>query len=451
MAPPAYGTLQSSTPKSSPDQINDTAKTMLQLLSNCINNTEETMKVCAKLRAEMPELPAELRQIVDRIVEDSQSIVKLRERIARLDQSVKNGNHRHMKEEFQTMIDNLDTISTEKINMFIDVLTKVEASRVKKKSESTGRVLEAMNPNLISEATVNKFMNLLKDRNQKFLDCLNSLRRGLPVLAADQERQYNANLTVPSFNRTQQAKKLFILGENLEKSLPPPVQKFFVGNIIIEGNPSNASVVNDGNLSVRNNSPRWLKGFIHSSNESVLEEVELILESTFADTQNFTNLSQQRNTTQRGMTARFEHEGAQGQDSFAVVVLNANDVTTETSKFIALVESSETGKIVPVEVSIVPSSPEGNVHGRVVAMREAEKQAGTQFEGNQDPMANWYSEIPETYSSRFDAAPDNASNKDLLESFRVFDETQFPGEISNLMEFSWNESLPMTEKHSSEK
>lgn len=352
-----------STPNETPQlSAENAAKSALEVIENCIKNGQEILKVCRN--DGIAKSPA-LKQITDRIEEDTKAVVQLKEKVASLHESARNGNQDAMKWQFVEMMSETGNISMEKLQMFSDLLCLTETSSVKKKFQESEQELLKIDKNSMPDENARKFTEMLVSRNRKIIDCLDFVYKLLPkvFVAKSGEDQKLLELST-TMNRSKKPRKLYILGENFAQQPLQENQFSFLGNITIEGG--------SGDLQpsrlASNQQPHYrqlLSGYLEDD-EGNLDQVFLKLTEPFGDLMNFTDVGLQN------LTAKIEIDGQMSEHPLPVVeidLLAGQTPTEEAAKVIAIVENNRTGGNQEIEVALVPTSPQEAVHGRIVGLK----------------------------------------------------------------------------------
>lgn len=361
-----------STPESSSDQFERALSSALDVIARCITSSEKLVKECENYKTAGAGASPFFLNIIKRIQDDTQAVVSLKKKFSQLNRSIKSGNLQQMREEFDRMMKSVDNISTEKIKMFSEVLCVTETANVKKRFLKTEKELTEMDETQLPDEKTKNFANMLIERNKKLIRCLDYFNILLPKLPTGPQSQQFLNVMPrgPAFDQSQLAKKLYILGESLQQRLPDEKRASLIGKVLIEdesGSSQKPSRIEDTQQQVR----RLLSGFLEDSAGN-LEEVRLQLTEPHGDLMNFSDTSVGVNRT---LTARVEIAGKRMEKSLPVVEVElSEDQPSETSaKLIAIVENRETGHQQPVEMSLVPTSPETQIHGKIVELQQAVK------------------------------------------------------------------------------
>jgi hypothetical protein len=357
--------LKTSTPVGTSHLTAETStKTALEVIENCVKNGQDLLKACAKVKDDGSVKSAALKQMIDRVQEDTKAIVKLKEKFVKLHESVRDGIQESIKQDFVEIING--EISKEKLQLFSDLLCLTETSNVKKKFQESERELKKIDKNSLPDENTKKFADMLVTRNQKIIECLEYVYKSLPKLLAVKGGDDDRFLEVLSVsNRTKAPKKLYILGENLTR--PPQEHEFsFMGNITIEGGAGDLQP----SRFMSHVQPQYriiLSGYLEDD-EGNLEEVALKLMKPVGDLMNFTEVGV------HNLTAKIELDGQVIDQLLPVIEIDVFDgqkPTEEAAKVIAIVENERTGMNQEVEVALVPTSPQQTVHGRIVGLQSA--------------------------------------------------------------------------------
>ena len=170
-------------PESRSDQFEATLKSALDLIMSCIANSDDLVKTCDQYQKdEGNEMSAGFKKIFERVTEDAKMIVKLKAKFIKVNESVKSGDLESIKKEFDSMINSIENISSEKLKMFSDLLCLTETSNVRKRFAESEKELNSMDPNLFPDEKTRKFGKLLAERNKKVISCLDYFYALLPKL-----------------------------------------------------------------------------------------------------------------------------------------------------------------------------------------------------------------------------------------------------------------------------
>ena len=174
-------------------------------------------------------------------------------------------------------------------------------------------------------------------------------------------------------------KKLFILGENLQqKMFHFQGSEKLIGNVLIEDESGNCQSSCRAKCDQNQEYRHVLYGFLEEDNGS-LEKVRLELTEPIGDLINFSNSSSGFN---RSLTARIEIDGKSLEEYLPVVeidLLNENS-SPEAAKVIAIVENNLTGRPQKVEVALVPTSTDKQIHGKILEIQSATSRPPTTHE-----------------------------------------------------------------------
>lgn len=359
-----------STPEGSSDQFETAMKSALNVITNCIANSEDLINLCKNYQQqEGINMTPGLKIIVDRIIEDTKAVVNLNAKVAKIKESVKSDNFETIKNDFDGMMRGIDTISNEKLKMFSALICLTEASHVRKRLAQSEKELNEMDPSLLPDDKMKKLARVLVERNKTIMDCLDNfyaLMSKLPDAVSGQPG--------PTKSCSKLPKKLFILGENLQQKLPDlAVQTKLIGSVVIEDESGKCRSPSRRKFDQPNDYRYLLSGFLEEDNGN-LQEVRLELTEPIGDLINF---SEDSSGFDRPLTARVEINGNPLEMSLPVVEIDLldKDMSAEAARVIAIVENKETGMPQKVELSLIPTSPEKQIHGKILEIQSASRQS----------------------------------------------------------------------------
>lgn len=372
----AFRKQLSSTPIASPEcsleKIGSVAQTALDIIGKCVENGEDVERFYNDSKTAGAGQSPAIQEIINRTREDTKAMIQLKSKIKQLNESVRSGNRNAIKNDIENMISSLEKLSAEKIQMVSDVLCLTETSKVRKKLEATDKIYDTIDLKTLHDKT-RLFVKLLRSRNQKVIVCIGEVYNTLKNLLSDKRVVLPAGEPIQSpMNRSQTPKKLYILGENLQQRLDDQYWATLIGNVVIEDlNNSSRSpprLRNDQqNLEYRHT----LSGFLEDDAGN-MERVALELSEAVGD---FMNFSDDSFESPKKLTARVHLNGQDLEESFPVIEIDLRDeavnISKEAARVIAIVQNDRTGRTEPVELALVPTSPEKRIHGKILELMSA--------------------------------------------------------------------------------
>lgn len=118
-----------------PDQFEYSLKSALNVIISSISNSEDLLKFCESYqRKEGNQMLPGIKQYIQRTVDETQAILKLKEKITKVkvslgvrDEKETKRDFEDVKRDFNNMISKTEGISREKLKMFSDLLSLTEA------------------------------------------------------------------------------------------------------------------------------------------------------------------------------------------------------------------------------------------------------------------------------------------------------------------------------------
>lgn len=339
--------------------MSENLKCVLDLLQNCIHNGHEVKKLCDGTPETLKSNEL-IRQFVEKINEETKALEKMKKKIFSMMDSNTQKDYDKLKDELQNMINSMDSISNENVNQVIEALMRSKTSKTMRKFADWENLVKDFKGDNVTK----EFVNVLIDRNQKIIKCLNRVIDKLPILAT---ANCNNEALPPTPKRNR---KLFILSDDLQKTiaLPDRRQMSKIGTVTIHSDGSAAqatSVSFEGQtLMPRRN----ISGFLLDDVSGI--EVHLELREDFSSsTSDLIDLSS--TTSKLEASLKLEGEPLENIEIFEISIL---DIPNEV---IAVVENDQTGEREEVAVQIVAAEPNNEVHGRIVEIKSpTESQQG---------------------------------------------------------------------------
>ena len=366
-----------STPNDSPqeslEEMQEVVQSISQVIDGCIKSGQEVLKQWHQSRPERFEQSPILQQIIDRIKNDTESIVLLKECVKKLRDSLQSKEGNAIKKNLSTMMNNIDNISEAKLKMIADVICLTQASNVKQKFEATDKDLDAFEKSGNLDGATKKLVHLLIEQNRKVLACLKYAYGLLPtMLSGEDSRKFQKISSAIQLvvDQSDGPKTLFILGENLNRTFRhQPTDLELIGKVTIEEQIAGVSPKN-GARSPRSpqNRRKWLNGMLQDGN-GIMEDVVLELTEPMGDLIDFSGDAAGLNRT---LVAKIERNGKEVDRSLLVVEVDVADVFEGNSpKAIATVQDDRTGQVQDMEVQIVPTQVNETIRGTILELKSA--------------------------------------------------------------------------------
>ena len=342
------------------------AKTALEVIENCIKNGEQILKACEDSKADGLEKPLKLRKVIERIEEDTKAIVNLQKKIELLQESAKKGDRDRIKKYFDEMMTSVGNISTEKLELLTELMCLTETSNVRKKFRETEGELRKIDGS--SDRKTKEFAEILVTRNRKIVECLDYVYKLLPKLLVVKDGVEGKSKEVSeSMNRSNIQFKLYITSENFPVLSPENFDFDLLANLEVDGSYEDSPQLETSH----NTHPRHLlRGFIEDD-DGHFEEIVLKLIEPRANSANFSDSGVQNLSA----TIQFKGTKILHEVSMVEIDLQPEQKTQqdlqESSKMIALVHNDQTGMNQSIEVSMVPTTPEKQIHGRIIELQPA--------------------------------------------------------------------------------
>lgn len=358
--------LMTSTPNLSPDitvdQIKDTVQSALSVIEGCVSTGESIMDLWKKAGASKKS--RDLKRIIDRNREDLQAMIVFKEKIKKVNESMRHGNNEGIKDDLQEMINRFDEVPAEKLKMMTDVMCLAEASNIRKRFEQTGLELQNIDKSSLPDLNTKRLAYHLEERNRKLIVCISYVSKLLSKLFADSslcdKAVPNQAMQASIKNRSKSTRKLYILGERLDMELPVSSSNFeFIGNLQIQREGGSFRKKSEGRGERQAEPRRMLTGYLKDSEG----EIEVALQLIQPDDEDLSDGK---------LVARFEIDGQLLDESMPVIEIELVDEAplSEAPMVVAVVKDAINGKMQEVEVQLVPTSEQ--IHGQIIEIKAAE-------------------------------------------------------------------------------
>lgn len=321
-----------------------TSRGMIEVL-NCIQNCVSINSSLVALCNSTEQVRGPLEYLMRQVNNDTHALKRLRRRILSL-KAAMNEDVEALRDTLDDMIQNLESISRDKVQLITNVLCLNEASKVQKNCELTYRTAKELIKNQSLNKQSRKIAEMIERRNEKLISCLNHFNDLMPKFC---EKTQNST--------TMNQRSLIILGDNIQQRLPEINTNDLIGSVTIEDETATRSSYRTVNM---NHSMRqWLSGFLVDENENIQE---VLLELTSPGEENI-------NDSGRNLTARVQISGEMNESLPLYEIDSFEDDLSDNSKIIAIVANPSTGQQKSVEVSLVPTSPQNKIHGQILELQ----------------------------------------------------------------------------------
>lgn len=323
----------------------------IELLSKCIENGSEVMKICNESPGILTSNPA-IKQFIDNINAETNSMKAMASKIHELRLSNENQDYAKWKTELQAMINSMESISNENVNQIMEAIARSKISKLKKKFERHEELVK----DIRGDDATKDFAKMLMSRNKKIINCLNHVSSMLPKSLAE-----NPDET------TRGTPKLFLFGIDMHRSrqiFPDNVRKERMGTVNIHGEGTSTDATSSNNTT---NSRQVLHGFIKEAGGNATE-VMLELIRPFATSNDSTQAPK--------LSATLAIEG-QGEQVVEVYEINFQDVPGEGATggpAVMAVVQNATGNLERIPMQMIPLTPGREVHGQIMQIQAPDEE-----------------------------------------------------------------------------
>lgn len=333
-------------PKLSSEEMKNALQDVIEMIERCIQNGISFLSSLEK------ETSPDMKRLNDLFQRNAQSMIQLRDKLKQLSEAVKSGNQNEIMENLRVMMSSIEKMSIDKLEKFADVVCMTETSQVRKKFEETDKELKNIRNNAPDDKT-RKLADILDNRNQTIIKCLQHASRVL-------QKFYDGSKSSDETSRKQ--KKLIILGQSLEKHLPVDREHEFLANIVIEEISAEKTRKRSSLPASTQVTRVLLNGYIIDENEQI-QEVFLERNQLIDSDVSFSASSVDEKIN---LTARFESTN----ESMPVEEIEYFE-SEEAPKVIAIIANQKTGLQQSIEMALVPTAAENQVHGKILGLKTA--------------------------------------------------------------------------------
>ncbi|XP_070491020.1 uncharacterized protein [Chironomus tepperi] len=334
-------------------------KDALEVYTECIKNGNEIKNLCEQCTNATVKSHPIFKKLVNKIVEDTKAIEKLKSRIDGLQKSADENDLKKWKTDLGNVINSIESASNETIIKISHAFASSGTKEIKKKFEETDKILSDTDLTQIKDEAARNFLNVLMERNRKVVECLKYAESLLP-------KYFKLPQTDIPRILLKKNRKLVIIGDDSSRSMSFSKNYDHLGEVIIKSLlPSRSGMSKSQSSALFKDS---LNGYLIED----LDKTEVMLKLIEADNSiNLMEFSRMANSTdQVKLSATIEINGEIDEDVDIVEIGVIEDYqSTKGPEAIAIVENNQTGVFNKVPIQIIPVTPEKEIHGKIIEIQ----------------------------------------------------------------------------------